>query len=147
MKKTLIYSCYLLATYLLLSDCEHQTENDTSQLEFDETISEINFGKSFTLEMPNNHPDKIAIMTPDETWFYIQGNGTSKPHMPAEDFMKADTLTIMPDTLKGMHWVDGKEMISPVIIKQGIYSIYLSDNLETEIENSLTFIKKIELKD
>jgi len=147
LKKSLIYTCAILLATLFYYGCENQAGDKPVLLSFDQTVSNISLNKAFKITLPDNHPDKIAILTPDDNWFYIQGNGIKKQLMPKEDFIKSSTLSIDPATIEGTHWVDGKEKISPVFTKKGIYSIYLSDNLETEIDNSLTFIKKIELKD
>lgn len=145
MKKTFILSSYLLVFLLSSFGCEKGKETSLNQFKFDETISVIKLSNEFELELPDNHPDKLAIATPDGNWFYIQGNGIKKQLMSKEAFIKAVALSIDTSTLEGTHWVDGKATISAVFTKTGIYSIYLSDNLETEIDNSLTYIKKLKL--
>lgn len=134
---------YLLIPFVLLSGCENQPEIRSSHLTFDNSVSLVKNKGKFSISLPKNHPDKLAIATPDGNWFYIQGNGIKKQLMSKEAFIKAVALSIDPNTLKGTHWVDGKATTSAVFTKTGIYSIYLSDNLETEIDNSLTYIKKI----
>lgn len=146
MKIIFKYLCYLLTSLLLLSGCENQLLSNSSSLQFDEATSVVKLDRTFTIALPANHPDKLAIRSPVDTWFYLQGDGISKQLMPEEDFIKTETLTITPLNFKATHWVNGKEVVSPVFFREGIYSIYLSDNLETELDNSLTFIKRIRLK-
>lgn len=144
MKKLIFTLCYLISIVFILSGCETPSDNMVN-LKFDETISEIKSNRPFTIRLPDDHPDKLAIVTPDETWFYIQGNGFENQLMSPDEFLKIESITINPSTLKGTFWEDGKVKTALIFIKKGIYSIYLSDNLETEIDNSLTYIKKIKL--
>ena len=145
--KLYLYSFNILLALLLFSGCEDQKRVKSGSLEFDGSVSEIKSDKEFTISLPSGHPDKLAIVTPDDVWFYIQEDGDINHLMPKNEFMKADIISIHPSTLKGTSWINGKSTISLVFAKKGKYSIYLSDNLETEIENSLTFIKSIKFID
>lgn len=145
MKK--LTTCIYFSLFLFVTGCDKQSATTSNTLEFNNSISLVTRDQSFTLKLPNNHPDKLAISSPDNVWFYLQDKSLSKQFMQEKTFIKSDTITIIPKTLIATQWIEGKETLSPVFTKNGTYSIYLSDNLETEIENSLTFIKKIELKD
>jgi len=145
MKKTIAYFLSFILALLFCYGCENQSTNRLVQLNFDEKISIVKSGKAFTLTLPQDHPDKLAIVSPDETWFYIQGDENIKNLMPKDDFMKSNAITINTGSLKGTSWKDGEKSFSHVFTKKGTYTVYLSDNLETEIDNSLTFIKKLTL--
>lgn len=132
-----ISTIYLL---ILLTGCSESHIN----ILFDESITTIKIRSTLSLTPPRNLPE-LAIVDPDNTWFYLQGASLNKTSYPQERFIHLDKITIRPAELSAIHWLDGKEHFSQVFTKEGIYTIYLSDNLETEPENATTFVKKVRM--
>jgi len=145
MLKVTISNLALFYCLILLSGCENQSVSTLEPIKFDDSISSIELTKPFTLTLADNHPTELAIASPDNQWFYLQGKDIKKTYMQADEFKHAKSLTIDPKSLKAIQWVEGKSIVSPVFTAPGIYEIYLSDNLETEPDNALTFIKKVKL--
>jgi len=134
------FICFISFSILFFS-CENQSA--LVSIKFDGSISTIEHNSPFKLSLVDNHPTELAIVSPENQWFYLQGNDIKKPHMQAEDFKQSKSYSIETHSLKAVQWIDGKATVSPVFTVPGIYEIYLSDNLETEPENALTFIKRI----
>lgn len=113
---------------------------------FDETLTDIQFNSSFTLTLPRPLAE-LAITDPDSIWFYLQGNDLNKTLYPQGEFVQLKKIEINTGKLKATQWIDGKANYANVFTKAGVYTIYLSDNLETEPDNAITFIRKVRLVD
>ncbi len=91
-------------------------------------------GAAVMLRLSEKHPGRMAIIDPDDRYFYIQDPESSRLMEPAA-FAKAREITI-DATLTGLYYDDGKARTGAVFTKSGAYTIYLADNLETEEENT-----------
>lgn len=118
-------TCIYFSLLLFVTGCDKQPATTSNTLEFNNSVSLVTRDQSFTLKLPNNHPDKLAISNPDNVWFYLQEKSINKQFIQEEIFIKSDTITITPKTLMATQWVDGKETLSPVFTKSGTYNIYL----------------------
>jgi hypothetical protein len=72
-------------------------------------------------------------------WFYLQGSGAIQPLLGERQFTEAETIALNTTTLVGTVFINGTGVQLPVFTVPGKYGIHLSDNLETEPENSLYF--------
>lgn len=91
-------------------------------------------GAALTLRLSEKHPERMAIIDPDERYFYIQDPEVSRLMEPTA-FAQAREL-IIDAAQSGLCYVDGKARTGAVFTKSGVYVIYLADNLETEEENT-----------
>ena len=140
------FNFLIFLSLIVLSACDNRPVNNTVTLSFNESISAIKREQTFTLKLPATHPKNLAIVDPDNRWFYMQGQDIKHPFLNSEAFINSSALTITPVKLKATTWIDGKEHYLPVFTKNGLYNIYLSDNLETEPDNALSFVKKVKLQ-
>lgn len=130
----------LVILFSFLASC---SESQIS-ISFDMTTTELKLGSSFTLTLPKQLPE-LAITDPDNNWFYLQGSSLKKTTYSQDSFTQLKKVAIDTENIHATHWIDGKENYSKIFTKVGTYTIYLSDNLETEPDNAITFIKKVRL--
>jgi len=139
--RTISFKIFITILFIaLLPSC---TESEVN-ISFNETTTDIKPSSSFTLTIPHHLPE-LAITDTDNNWFYLQGSSLKQTYYPQDTFTQLKKITLHPDELYATQWINGKETFSKVFSKPGIYTIYLSDNLETEPDNAKTLIKKIRL--
>jgi len=99
----------------------------------------IALGDILTVRIPSPTLDEMAVSDPSGRWFYLQGSGVIQPLLDERQFAEAEKITLDTGTLVGTVYIDGSGKQLPVFTVPGQYRIHLSDNLETEPENSLSF--------
>jgi hypothetical protein len=100
---------------------------------------EIVLGDVLTVRIPQPAVDEMAVSDPLGRWFYLQGPGVIRPLLGEREFTEAEMVTLNTATLVGTVYIDGSGEQLPVFTVPGQYRIHLSDNLETEPENSLNY--------
>ena len=86
-----------------------------------------------TMQVP--HPENILIYRPDGTAVYIM----------IDNFSSIRKWSITRE-LPGTVWVEGKESIEKVIKEEGVYRLYIANNLETEPSNTSYIECEFEIK-
>lgn len=106
-------------------------------------------GDKLSISLPVPHPKELAIKSPDGNWFYlhVENEGASEMLMPKEQFAVLTKLDFDTSKLEARFWDDGKAKRGKVFTKTGKYLIYMADNLETEVDNTLFFSSVIQYTD
>jgi len=106
-------------------------------------------GDEISISLPLPHPKELAIKSPNGTWFYlhVENEGDSEMLMPKEKFAALKQLNLDTSKLEARYWDNGKAMRGKVFGVTGAYLIYMADNLETELDNTLHFSSIIQYND
>jgi len=106
-------------------------------------------GDKLLISLPVPHPKELAIKAPDGNWFYlhVENEGASEMLMPKEQFAVLTKLDFDTSKLEARFWDDGKAKRGKVFTKTGKYLIYMANNLETEVDNTLFFSSVIQYTD
>lgn len=114
---------FLLVSVFFLTENKGLTKVVTPPLQC--SPSQLHQNKILTLTIHNQSVLKqLAITNPKGKWFYLE---------------VAPTVQIDPQKTKATTWINGVKKKELIFTQPGKYIVYLSDNLETELENSLTF--------
>lgn len=103
-----------------------------------------NRGKNMVrLDLPETHPSKLAIVSPDDTWFYIQDAPQFNQLGSAKALSDAQRIEIDVDGFEAMTSQAGKTAASKVFRSSGTYTFYLADNLETDPSSTFSMSCKL----
>lgn len=95
------------------------------------------------LDLPDTHPSKLAIVSPDNTWFYIQDAPQFNQLGSAKALTDAKRIEIDVDGFEAKSSQGGKITASKVFRNSGTYTFYLADNLETEPTSTFSMSCKL----
>ena len=87
------------------------------------------------------HPDQMALVLPNSEWLYIQGPLAKEPPFSAHGFPALSSWKITSGT-RATAWRDGRPSQVFALSVPGAYELVVSDNLETEQDNALSFVCK-----
>lgn len=82
----------------------------------------------------------LGIRGPDGRLIYVADHVTVTL-LPL--YWQGDEIYFRADQLYGMDYVDGGPVLRKVFVELGSYEFIFSDNLHTEIENSVTITQKV----
>ncbi len=147
----MLYKAILASLFLsvFLVSCMAMPENNTlkkGKKRFSISPEEVTIDEAFQIHLPKLRPSRMAIKTPSNEWYIIHDADENILMLPVNEFEKSDMITIIPSTLKGVVWEDGKKRVRRVFHLPGRYVIYLADNIETEPENTFSFEGTVTLK-
>jgi len=97
-----------------------------------------NKNDSIEISIYTPHPLQMALVTPDGEWIYFQGPLATNSLFSTDSFHKIAKIEINSKTF-GTTWRDGKSIKEKTLSSAGLYKIFISENLETEQENTLSF--------
>ncbi len=95
------------------------------------------------IHLPSQHPKNFSIETPNGDWFVLQDSQANIELMPQAQFDSSTRIELVLADIKGTTWrssVRAEEIIFKI---SGKYKIYFADNLETEPENTFSFMQEI----
>lgn len=94
--------------------------------------------ESLSIEIGNLSPIEVGVLTPSKKFIFLRTDEIKCQGLS----INGKTVLIDPSASMGYYWdSNGKESIVPVFAEQGVFTIYVSDNLETEFENSSAISK------
>jgi len=158
-------SVVLLISMIILAACEYAGEPaaedrpDGAPAQMDRVLSDdgilqfnskkLHKGDRLSITLPQPHPKEFAIKAPDGRWYYLQvkNEGSGEMLMLSGKFATLKKLDLDTRTLEARYWDNGQAMRGKVFNKSGDYLIYMADNLETEPENTLSFVSIIHYSD
>lgn len=128
---------FTLIAALLLNNCSLSTKG------FVVIPHHVTSSDTVTIHLPQTHPAKLAIEDPQHVWFTIQDIDSNIQFMSDKAFRQATTIRLRVSSITGVVWVNGKPQQKRVFVLPGKYTLYLADNLETEPENTFSFIQTL----
>ena len=96
----------------------------------------------FSAKVDLNGPIEIGVINPHGDFFVLARNGIYCPGVTYADHR----LSIRPSDAIGVAWSEGGATERFVFDRVGRYEIIVSDNLETELENSFSLTYKIDVQ-
>jgi len=93
---------------------------------------------TLTIRMAVPHFKELAVNYPRlrRWWFLVYlrdaGSSGSKPLMPSSEFVKTPVVMLKVGEARGTLW-EGKTKDELIFVEPGMYSIFLSDILESEV--------------
>ena len=103
-------------------------------------------GDILKINLPEEHPKKLSIKTPEGNWLIVHSAEENIFLVTEQAFKSAEYLEISTKTTKGLIWKNGQPETAIVFNQPGEYMVYLADNLETEPENTFHFMDTVIFK-
>lgn len=95
-----------------------------------------------------DHPANFAITNSNGEYFVVLDDSVTVGAMSSKEFAACQVLEINTSSLKGVFWdEDGNQNTKNIFHKQGTYSLYFADELETESSNTFSLSINIQLVD
>ena len=95
-------------------------------------------GGGVQIKVVSPHPTQMALRGPNGEWVYLQGSGVLKELFKTETFIGLSTFSVQKTT-EGTAWREGKQVSIKALTQAGPYTLLISEYLETEQENVLSY--------
>lgn len=100
------------------------------------TPAQVKMGGKLTLTFTVPHPQELAVVRPDGTYFFIAqrrlGGAKQSSGMPSHLFAGMSNLVIVPSAFRAQRWSQNAPESEPVFGSPGRYKFLLSNELESE---------------
>ena len=89
---------------------------------------------------PTSYGLGLAVYTPDGRYLFLAAHrhATLLPNYWTEHSVRLRARDVI-----GFDYDDGRPYIRPIFREAGVYGFYFAENLETEPENTLGFLRKV----
>lgn len=125
---------------------ELQVNKETYPKEFSVNPKILSRESVLRINFPKDRPSNLAIQSPEGNWYIVHSQEEKIYVVPYERFSVDAYIDIPISSTKGLIWEDGKKKEQLVFQNLGEYTLYIVDNLETELENTFHFMEKIVLQ-